>query len=312
VRLSDAGLSACQLVGLSVRTLAEPPHAEAVPNNARRQADKPASRQACRGVSIQLVAALLLAATPPLPAQSKSLFTWEDAALIGGFLVGTAAIAPLDLTIANRLQDSTVQENRTLGRMATFVRTVADPGSVIIGVALYAYGRLAKDENAADLGLHGTEALLVGAISGTLLKGVFGRERPYVKRDPHNYKFGRGFGQERYRSFPSGHTIAAFAAASAVASETRRWWRGSEWYIGPAMYGGAALTGISRIYNNRHWASDVMMGAAIGTMAGIKVVRYSHAHPENAIDRWLLRGSARRDAAGRWAVTWTAVPLPGR
>jgi membrane-associated phospholipid phosphatase len=196
--------------------------------------------------------------------------------------------------------------------MATFVRTVADPGSVVIGVTMYAYGRLAKNEKAADLGLHGTEALVVGAATGTLLKGVFGRERPYVKRDPHDYKFGRGFGQERYRSFPSGHTIAAFAAASAVTSETRGWWNGSVWYIGPAMYGGAALVGISRIYNNRHWASDVVMGAAIGTMAGIKVVRYSHAHPQNAIDRWLLSGSVRRDASGRRALSWSVVPMLGQ
>ena len=274
-------------------------------------------RSPARGVRViphgmAVVAALSIASASPLTAQSKPLFTWEDGALIAGFLAATAAIAPLDLSIANRLQDSTVQENRTLGRMATFVRTVADPGSVIIGVTLYTYGRLAKDENAADLGLHGTEALVVGAFSGTLLKGLFGRERPYVKRDPHDYKFGRGFGQERYRSFPSGHTIAAFAAASAVTSETRRWWPGSDWYIGPLMYGGAAAVGVSRIYNTRHWASDVVMGAAIGTMAGIKVVRYSHAHPQNAIDRWLLSGSARRDAAGRWAVRWSVVPLLGR
>jgi membrane-associated phospholipid phosphatase len=268
----------------------------------------------------RFVAACTLVAvvSSPLEAQSgatrdsRPLFTWGDAALVGSFLVGTVAIAPLDRAIADRLLDSTVQENRFLGRVATVVRTVADPGSVIIGVSLYAYGRLAKDERAADLGLHGTEALVIGSLTGTLLKGVFGRERPYVKRDPHSYKFGRGFGTERYRSFPSGHTIAAFAAASAVTSETRGWWNGSEWYIGPLMYGGAALVGASRIYNNRHWASDVMMGAMIGTMAGIKVVRYSHAHPKNVIDRWLLSGSASRDAAGKVMLRWSVMPALGQ
>jgi membrane-associated phospholipid phosphatase len=188
---------------------------------------------------------------------------------------------------------------------------VADPGSVVIGISMYAYGRLAKDERAADLGLHGTEALVIGAVTGTLLKGLFGRERPYVKRDPHSYKFGRGFGTERYRSFPSGHTIAAFAAAAAVTSETSGWWNSSEWYIGPLMYGGATLVGASRIYNNRHWASDVVTGALIGTMAGLKVVRYSHAHPTNAVDRWLLSGSARRDARGKVALRWSLIPALG-
>jgi membrane-associated phospholipid phosphatase len=258
----------------------------------------------------------------PVPAQttspgpsSKSLFTWQDAALMGGFAIATAALAPVDVAIANRLRDSTVQENRFIGTLAAVVRDVATPYSVFIGVGLYAYGRIASDERAADLGLHGTEAIAIGALAGATLKGLFGRERPFVKRDPHNYKLGRGFGRrgkEQYRSFPSGHTISAFAAAAAVTSETRRWWRGSEKFIGPAMYGGAALAGISRIYHNRHWATDVMMGAAIGTMAGIKVVRYHHAHPDNLIDRWLLTGSVSRDAAGKMMVRWSAMPILGQ
>jgi membrane-associated phospholipid phosphatase len=254
-----------------------------------------------------------IAAQTPEGRPTKPLFTWRDAALMGGFSIATAAISPLDVSIANRLRDSTVQENRFLGKVAAIVRDVATPYSVVIGVSMYAYGRLAHDHKAADLGLHGTEALFIGAVSGSILKGLFGRERPYVSRNPHNYRFGRGFGggAEKYRSFPSGHTIAAFSAAAAVTSETRRWWKGSEWYIGPLMYGGASLSGMSRIYHNRHWASDVIMGAAIGTLAGNKVVRYHHTHPENLLDRWLLSGSASRDATGKLIVRWSVMPLLG-
>jgi membrane-associated phospholipid phosphatase len=260
-------------------------------------------------------AAAPVAAQTTSQAPAKSLFTRQDAFLMGGAAILTALLAPVDVAIADRLRDSTVQENRFIGTLAAVVRDVATPYSVAIGVSLYAYGRLASDEKVADLGLHGTEALAVGALTGAVLKGLFGRERPFVQRNPHNYKFGRGFlgrrGKEQYRSMPSGHTISAFAAAAAVTSETRRWWPGSDKYIGPAMYGGAALAGISRIYHNRHWATDVMMGAAIGTMAGLKVVRYHHAHPDNLIDRWLLTGTARRDAAGRVMVNWSVMPLIG-
>ena len=234
--------------------------------------------------------------------------------MLGGFAAATAAVPPLDVAIANRLRDTTVQENRVIATLASVVRDVATPWSVYIGVGMYAYGRLARDEKAADLGLHGTEAILIGAVTGGLLKGLFGRERPYVSLNPFSYKPGRGFGghgREKYRSFPSGHTISAFAAAAAVTSETRRWWRGSEKFIGPAMYGGAALAGISRIYHNRHWASDIMMGAAIGTIAGNKVVRYHHTHPGNALDRWMLSGSASRDAAGTVTVRWSVIPMLG-
>ncbi|MDQ3949603.1 MAG: phosphatase PAP2 family protein [Gemmatimonadota bacterium] len=273
-------------------------------------------------IASQLIVMVGLAGTLSLPAAAqtetgpptKPLFTWRDAALLGGATIATAVLAPVDVAIANRLRDSTVQENRFIGTLAAAVRDLATPYSVFIGVSLYAYGRLAKDKRAAELGLHGTEALVIGQVAGVMFKGLFGRERPYVKRDPYNYGFGRGFagrGKEHYRSFPSGHTISAFAAAAAVTSETRRWWRGSEKFIGPAMYGGATLAGISRIYHNRHWASDIMMGAAIGTMAGIKVVRYHHTHPENAIDRWLLSGSASRDASGKVLVRWSVMPMLG-
>ncbi len=268
-----------------------------------------------RWISKLVLTAVLVACTVvPAAAQTeegpptKPLFTWRDGLLLGGLTIATAAVAPIDVAIANRLRDTTVQENRVISTLAGIVRDVATPYSAYIGVSLYAYGRLANDRRIADLGLHGTEALLIGAVSGAVLKGLFGRERPYVKRDPHSYKLGRGFGEEHYRSMPSGHTISAFAAAAAVTSETRRWWRGSEVYIGPLMYGGAALAGISRIYHNRHWMSDIMMGAAIGTVAGIKVVRYHHAHPDNVIDRWLLTGSASRDAAGRVSIRWMVLP----
>ena len=50
---------------------------------------------------------------------------------------------------------------------------------------------------------------------------------------------------------------------------------------------------------NKHWASDVGMGAAIGTFAGWEVVQYHRSHPGNKIDKWLLRPSMHRTADGQ-------------
>jgi membrane-associated phospholipid phosphatase len=201
------------------------------------------------------------------------------------------------------------QENRWLQRSAVGFRTIAVPGAVIIGVSMYTAGRLAKNDRLADLGLHGTEALFIGEGTASLLKGIFGRARPFVDiKNPNDYQLFRGFKSDtRYRSFPSGHTVAGFAAAAAVTAETSRWWPNSVWYIGPAMYGGAALVGLSRMYNNRHWASDVITGAAIGTFAGTKVVRYHHTHPGNRIDRWLLGASMSTSDLGQ--ISLSLVPL---
>ena len=79
------------------------------------------------------------------------------------------------------------------------------------------------------------------------------------------------------------------------------------WIIGPLMYGGATAVGLSRMYHNRHWASDVVIGAAIGTFSGRKVVQYVHGHPGNRIDRAILRTSI---APLRDGGVLVAVDLP--
>ena len=242
----------------------------------------------------------------------RALFTYRDAVLAGGVALVTLAARPFDDHYAARLQDSSTQANRKLQGLATFVRTVATPGSYVIGGTMYVAGRLSKDERLADLGWHGTEALIVGELVAGVIKGTAGRQRPHVRpRDPNSFQLFRGFGHEdKYRSFPSGHTTSAFAAAAAVSSETSRWWPNTRWIIGPAMFTGAALTGVSRMYNNRHWASDVLIGAGIGTFAGLKVVRYHHSHPGNRLDRWMLAGSLVPNPEGGQAIRWTITPMP--
>ena len=53
------------------------------------------------------------------------------------------------------------------------------------------------------------------------------------------------------------------------------------------LYSGAALVGLSRMYNDKHWASDVVAAAAIGTLTGRTLVRYTHTRPASRLNRWL-------------------------
>jgi membrane-associated phospholipid phosphatase len=225
---------------------------------------------------------------------APSLFTWRDGVLAAGFVAATILTRPLDKRAAILLQDSLRQANSIYQKSSAIVRNIALPGSLIIGPAMYAAGRLTHTERLAQVGLHGTEALAVGFVTGSLLKDTFGRARPFVDTvapNPDDWQLFRGFhAGESYRSFPSGHSTAAFAAAAAVSAETSRWWPEVTYFgIGPILYGGAAAVGLSRMYNNRHWASDVITGAMIGTFAGTKVVRYHRTHPGNRLDRWLLK-----------------------
>jgi membrane-associated phospholipid phosphatase len=261
-----------------------------------------------------LLAASSLGAQPSdtTAISTEPLFVKRDAYYAGGFVLATVAAAPLDRYFAQRLQRPWVQENRFLGRTADVFRWFGQPGAYIIGVSMYGAGRIFDNERMADLGLHGTEALVVGQLTGAVLKGLTGRARPYVNpEDPNPFQFqlGRGFRRnDAYRSFPSGHTVAGFAAAAAVVTETNRWWPNSTWYVGPIMYGGASLIGLSRMYNNKHWASDVMTGALIGSFAGRKIVRYHHSHPGNKIDDWLLSGSISRGDNGGLALRMSILP----
>ena len=239
-----------------------------------------------------------------------SLFTYRDAILAGSVAVAARLIHPLDDYFAKALQDSSTQANAKLQTTAKFVRTTAAPGAVIIGVSMYGVGRLAGNHKLASLGLHGTEALLIGELAASAIKGVVGRQRPYVQPlNANSYQLFRGVkAGNDYRSFPSGHSVAAFAAAAVVTGETSRNAPNTTWIVAPLMYGGAALTGISRMYNNQHWASDVLIGAGIGTFAGLKVVRYHDSHPGNRIDRFFLAASLAPVDGGGHTLRWSVLP----
>jgi hypothetical protein len=89
---------------------------------------------------------------------------------------------------------------------------------------MYASGRLSNNDRLAELGLHGTEALFVGGGVATILKGVFGRARPYVDTVPNPDNWQRSAASVATGTpRPSGHTVAGFAAAAAVTSTTSTW-----------------------------------------------------------------------------------------
>lgn len=221
------------------------------------------------------------------------LFQGKDAVLLGLFAIGTAAVAPIDMRVANKLQDSATQANRLLSKTATGFRLLGNPGSFIAGTSLYLIGRSEGNRRVESLGLHSVESIVVANVLGVGMKLFAGRQRPYVDtNNPSSFQFLRGFTSDRFRSFPSGHTITSFAFASTVTRESQFWWPHATWYVGTAFYGGATLVGLSRIYNNQHWASDVMAGAAVGTLVGLKVVKYTHSHPGNRIDDKLIKGKS--------------------
>lgn len=257
-----------------------------------------------------------LAAQPTMSPKAKAdsaktpapLFTTKDFLFAAGFGVGMVAMFPLDERLAKHLRNNGAQANQFFKNASTGVEWIASPGAYVIGGTLYAVGRIGHFDRIADLGWHGTEAVFIADAVTYALKGINGRSRPFVSNDtnPRDYKFLKGFGNSDRQSFPSGHSTSAFAAAAAVTAETGAWLPKSTWVVGPLMYGGATMVGLSRMYHNKHWASDVVLGAAIGTFSGWKIVQYSHAHP-TPLDKALLHVSLHAADDGAYAITWSST-----
>lgn len=216
--------------------------------------------------------------------------------VVGASLVTTAvALIPADAQIAREFRRPGPQSSVVLRETAGGAEWIASPGALIFGGSLYAVGLATRRRSVADVGWHTLEALTVSMQVTTALKGLFGRTRPYASGgDARDFDLGGGFGESDRRSFPSGHTTAAFTLASVVAEETSHRWPRAYRVVAPLAYATATSVGLARMYNDKHWASDVALGAAIGTLSGRIVLRYAHGRPGNWLDRIALRPAGER------------------
>lgn len=128
---------------------------------------------------------------------------------------------------------------------------------------IYISGKQNDDDHNCQAALHGFEALIFTAATTSVFKLSFHRHRP-CETDPPNSGIWDGPSFKRKNaSFPSGHTSSAFCIAALLASEYK-----DKPAIGTISISLASLVGISRIYENKHWLTDVLAGAALGFACG--------------------------------------------
>jgi membrane-associated phospholipid phosphatase len=158
--------------------------------------------------------------------------------------------------------------------------------------AAYAGGELSDDKRLRRASLDAVESLAISGLFVTGTKVLAGRNRPYVGAGRGDWD-GPSSSNDQY-SFPSGHSAAAFSIATTFAVEY-----GDVPGVAPGAYALAALTALSRVYNNKHWASDVFVGGALGYFTARSVAR-AHAGKDKRLT-WAAFPAPRGAGA---AVTW--------
>jgi len=141
--------------------------------------------------------------------------------------------------------------------------------------AFLCFGLIAKDGKATETAVLAASAMLQGALLTGFLKGISGRQRPEYADGVDHWSGPAGFFKRfekgemgHYDSFPSGHTVAAFSLATVVAMQ----YRDTVW-VPIVSYTLAAGVGLSRLTEDKHWLSDVVVGGVLGQVIGRLVVR---------------------------------------
>ncbi len=193
-----------------------------------------------------------------------------------GYAVGASAVVSLgDAAMMRGI--ASIRSTDGPGQKATVL--AASLGGVVplsAGTLMWAGGTLFHHDGLRNLGSESTQAVLLSGVLTIGIKGIVGRMRPNASPDdPDVYRPGRGFVNASSASFPSGHTSAAFAMATVLSRELSARFPRERWLIRGALYGAAGSVGLARMYQNAHWPSDVVTGAALGTLSGMQVLSWN-------------------------------------
>ena len=208
---------------------------------------------ACRATLL-----LLLGSAAPLSAQGPVAGIRGDTTVaISGRETAVALLLVGGLTALDRPAYEFLSRHRSreLDQVAGVLRQAGElPVAGTASLGILAAGVVAGDDQVRRLGGRMLFSLATAAVVTEVVKRAVGRGRPDGGKGPWDFDPLR----KRQVSFPSGHTAVAFTLATTLADEID----------GPVadvlVYTFAGGTAISRLYDRRHWPSDVAAGAWVG------------------------------------------------
>ena len=215
---------------------------------------------ACPGpASAQSIASIVTS----LPADFGHLFTPANGIIAGAGGAASAAIHPRDEEIAADIY-------QPAGGRHDFFRAGATIGDGVeqnaFALGTYVVGRLWRRPGVASTGADLIDAQIVNGVLTQGIKAATHRTRPNGGR----------------HSFPSGHTSATFATAEVIREHYG-------WKWGAPLYALGGYVSVSRMVDNKHWASDVIFGTAIGIVSA-RAASLGHTPPHVSVAPSILPG----------------------
>jgi hypothetical protein len=188
----------------------------------------------------------------------------SDAKWLVPLAAGTTVLLFEDTKISHAFDGKTSVQNTAekvgdIGGIATW----GVPG------AFLAFGKMKDNDRMVDTGERGLQAAIYSTIVMQVLKVATNRTRPYMGGNGSFFNGGD--------SFPSGHSMEAWALATVIAREYPH-----KPLVKYGMYSFATAVSLSRIANQHHYASDVLVGSSIGYLIGRFVTRNVQDYPVEA------------------------------
>jgi membrane-associated phospholipid phosphatase len=207
----------------------------------------------------------------------KQPTTWDgsDWLTLGAIGAGTFLLMQVDQPI----RDAVTKDQRyywsvpiEAGRMWAEL-----PPPVLIFTGLATFSWITGDKATKKTAYEVAQALLYAGAADKLLAIVVGRSRPYNNEGSKSFHlFSSVFPIPEHQSLPGGHNVIAFALSTVLSRNVKPLW------LKGLAYVPAALTFISRVYQDRHWTSDNFLGASLGYFVATWVVD-QHEQKESRI-----------------------------
>ncbi len=182
-------------------------------------------------------------------------------------LAGAGLVFSFDSELQKELSFTNPNQSEELSPFMEPFGNVYYTGSMAL--MIYASGAIFNSEEARMLGSTSLQSIATASVGAVFLKMVFHRQRPEEQLALDAYRFGGPSFSTDNLSFPSAHTAIAFSLASSISTLYE-----NKLYIAIPLYSLAGLTAWQRIYAQKHWPSDVLVGGLLGYFVGKKIAQW--------------------------------------